>query len=185
MNDWFSLRFNLLLVNQWNALQNNNLSHVGVVAYSGGIRDYMIPDEWSILRNVRAVIMKVTIKFSAQVTNRPLWAIDGVSDLGADHLAILWCNEFVRHVSRVLWSYAENLDTLTGRQVVQKFYKEDVDRNIKRAKLVRHVNDVPSKEIKIGEKYRGFRVNETQFALLIKPKRFEVLSVRVNASCGE
>lgn len=168
VNDWLTMRLNEFLISQWNTLQATDLNHVGVVAYTGGLRDYMIPDEWSTLRNV---------------THRPLWAIDNVSDLGADHLAILWCNEFVRHVSRILYSYGEHLDDWTGRQVVDNFYKEEIDRNIKRAKLVRHIIDVPSKEIHIGEKYKGFILKKEQSVLLVKPQRFEVFSVRVNASC--
>uniref|UniRef100_A0A1I7T678 GPI inositol-deacylase n=1 Tax=Caenorhabditis tropicalis TaxID=1561998 RepID=A0A1I7T678_9PELO len=143
--DWLSMRLNRFLVNQWNLLQSTDLKHIGVVAYTGGLRDYLIQDEWSAMRNI---------------THRPLWAIDGVSDLGADHLAILWCNEFVRHVSRVLYSYAESLDKLTGRQVVDNFYKNEVDRDIKRANLISHIREVPTKEIKLGEKYEDLRINK-------------------------
>ncbi|EGT55236.1 hypothetical protein CAEBREN_29292 [Caenorhabditis brenneri] len=168
VTDWLTMRLNKFLVNQWNILQLTDLKNVGVVAYTGGLRDYLIPDEWSKMRNI---------------THRPLWAIDGVSDLGADHLAILWCNEFVRHVSRVLYSYAENLDKLTGRQVVNNFYNEDVNRNIKRANLVSHINEVPSKEIRLGEKYKDMKIKTEQSVLIIEPERFEILSVRVNATC--
>lgn len=168
VTDWLTMRLNKFLVNQWHFLQLTDLKNVGVVAYTGGLRDYLIPDEWSKMRNI---------------THRPLWAIDGVSDLGADHLAILWCNEFVRHVSRVLYSYAENLDKLTGREVVHNFYNEDVDRNIKRANLISHINEVPSKQIRLGEIYKNMKIKTEQSVLIITPERFEILSVRVNATC--
>lgn len=166
--DWMTIRLSKFLVNQWNNTQATTMNHVGVVAYSGGLRDYLIPDEWSVMRNI---------------THRPLWAIDDVSDLGADHLAILWCNEFVRHVSRVLYSYGEQIDHATGREVVNSFYKEEIDRNIKRANLVSHISELPTKEIRLGEKYKGFRIDKEQFVLLVKPERYEIMSVRVNASC--
>lgn len=166
--DWLSMRHLKHLMIQWGLLQATTLEHVGVVAYSGGLRDYQIPDEWSKMRNV---------------THRPLWAIDKVSDLGADHLAILWCNEFVRHVSRVLYSYGENMNKYTGRQIVKQFYKKDIDRNIKRANLVSHIDEVPTREIIIGKKYENFTLRENQSVLLLKPERFQVFSVRINASC--
>lgn len=166
--DWLSIRLNRFLVSQWNKLQLTDLKHVGVVAYTGGLRDYMIPDEWSVLRNV---------------THRPLWAIDDVSDFGADHLAILWCNEFVRHVSRVLYSYAEHLDEMTGRQVVDSFYKSHINSNIKRANLISHINEVPRKEIRLGEKYKGLNLERDQMTLVVRPERYEIISVKVNASC--
>ncbi|CAI2355095.1 unnamed protein product [Caenorhabditis sp. 36 PRJEB53466] len=166
--DWLSMRLSMFLVNQWNAIQVKELKHVGVVAYTGGLRDYLIPDEWSVMKNI---------------THRPLWAIEGVSDLGADHLAILWCNEFVRHVSRVLWAYGENVGKMTGREVVQKFYRDETERNIKRANLTKHVTSISSTTIRLGERHKGLLVNNTQHTLLIKPERFQVFQVRVNASC--
>ncbi|KAF1750125.1 hypothetical protein GCK72_016671 [Caenorhabditis remanei] len=169
MNDWLTMKLNRFLTTQWNSLQSSSsLSHVGVVAYTGGLRDYLIPDEWSILKNV---------------THRPLWTVDNVSDLGSDHLAILWCNEFVRHVSRVLYSYGEQLNEKTGREVVQNYYKTEIDGHIKRAKLVSHVSEIPTKEIKLGEKYEGIVLKSKQVVLLVKPQRFEVIGVRINGTC--
>lgn len=166
--DWLSMFHQRHLLIQWDLLQASKLKHVGVVAYSGGLCDYQVHDEWSTMRNV---------------THRPLWAVDEVSDLGADHLAILWCNEFVRHVSRVLYSYGENMNNLTAREVVKTFYKEEIDGNIKRAKLVSHMDEVPTREIVIGKRYEKFEILEKQSVLLLKPQRFQVFSVRVNASC--
>ncbi|EFP03770.1 hypothetical protein CRE_01423 [Caenorhabditis remanei] len=169
MNDWLTMKLNRFLTTQWNSLQSSSsLNHVGVVAYTGGLRDYLIPDEWSILKNV---------------THRPLWCVDDVSDLGSDHLAILWCNEFVRHVSRVLYSYGDQLNEKTGREVVQNYYKLEIDGHIKRAKLVSHVSEIPTKEIKLGEKYEGVVLKSKQVVLLVKPQRFEVIGVRINGTC--
>ncbi|VDM60922.1 unnamed protein product [Angiostrongylus costaricensis] len=67
------------------------LRHVVVVSYSGGSKDFQVPDlcDWwftvyayEILRN--------------HVVHIPSWSIPGV-DTSVDHLCILWCNQLIRY----------------------------------------------------------------------------------------
>lgn len=64
------MRLSMFLVNQWIELQASELKHVGVVAYSGGIRDYQIPDDWSVLPNVSLTknLLLVEKNFSRSLT---------------------------------------------------------------------------------------------------------------------
>ncbi|VDN25011.1 unnamed protein product [Cylicostephanus goldi] len=63
--------------------RNDELDHVGIVSYSGGLKDYQVPDHLApVPENDRAI-------------HRPSWSIRGV-DTSADHLCILWCNQLVR-----------------------------------------------------------------------------------------
>ncbi|CAJ0591441.1 unnamed protein product [Cylicocyclus nassatus] len=74
--------------------RNEELNHVGVVSYSGGLKDFQVPDHLApIPENDRAV-------------HRPSWSIRGV-DTPADHLCILWCNQLVRHTTKLLYKYGE------------------------------------------------------------------------------
>ncbi|VDM80288.1 unnamed protein product [Strongylus vulgaris] len=45
-----------------------------------------------------------TMQNNDHAVHRPSWSIRGV-DAEADHLCILWCNELVRHSTRILYRY--------------------------------------------------------------------------------
>ncbi|KAK6756371.1 hypothetical protein RB195_014654 [Necator americanus] len=72
--------------------RHDGLQHVGLVSYSGGSKDFQIPDHLA------------AIKGNRQAVHRPSWSIRGV-DTPVDHLCILWCNQLTRHSTRILYNY--------------------------------------------------------------------------------
>ncbi|KAK6013689.1 PGAP1-like protein, partial [Ostertagia ostertagi] len=71
--------------------RRDELRKVGLVSYSGGSKDFQVPDHLAAFPG-------------SHVIHRPSWSIRGV-DTAADHLCILWCNQLTRHSTRILYRY--------------------------------------------------------------------------------
>uniref|UniRef100_A0A915DFL7 GPI inositol-deacylase PGAP1-like alpha/beta domain-containing protein n=1 Tax=Ditylenchus dipsaci TaxID=166011 RepID=A0A915DFL7_9BILA len=69
--------------------------HIPFVSISGGLKDEFIEEEWTIS------------KYHLHASTN---SIDRVN-LDMDHKCIIWCNQLIRQISRVLFDYAENADT--------------------------------------------------------------------------
>lgn len=76
--------------NAWHS-RREELSHVLVVSYSGGSKDFQVPDHLAAFPH-------------NHVVHIPSWSIRGV-DTSVDHLCILWCNQLIRHSARILYKY--------------------------------------------------------------------------------
>ncbi|KJH44710.1 PGAP1-like protein [Dictyocaulus viviparus] len=72
-------------------LRRDELIDVAVVSYSGGIKDFHIPDHLTSLPESHIVYV-------------PSWSIRDV-DTSVDHLCILWCNQLIRHLTRIMYNY--------------------------------------------------------------------------------
>ncbi|CAB3396457.1 unnamed protein product [Caenorhabditis bovis] len=93
---------------------------VAVASFNGGMRDYVIPHNSTYMRNIINVDVSL---------------IEGVSDFGTDHLAILWCNQVVRHVTRIMELYIQqymNKNFNSNIEMLGHFYIKD--RHTKREK---------------------------------------------------
>ncbi|VDO28598.1 unnamed protein product [Haemonchus placei] len=91
--------------------RRDDLRKVGVVSYSGGSKDYQVPDHLAAFPG-------------SHVIHRPAWSIRGV-DTSADHLCILW------HSTRILYKYGlEEMKAhpRSARTIVKEFFDEE--RNI-------------------------------------------------------
>ncbi|CAJ0579882.1 unnamed protein product, partial [Mesorhabditis spiculigera] len=101
----------------WANRETSNLEDVGVVSWSGGLKDYQVPDRLVNPRNAVKAWHGVFL---------PSWALEKV-EVDTDHLCILWCNQFVRHESRLLQAYAEKSGPeKTGRAIVEEFYASEM-----------------------------------------------------------
>ncbi|KAJ1367029.1 hypothetical protein KIN20_027861 [Parelaphostrongylus tenuis] len=67
------------------------LRHVVLVSYSGGSKDFQVPDSLAAFPE-------------DHVFHFPSWSVRGV-DTEVDHLCILWCNQLIRHSTRILYEY--------------------------------------------------------------------------------
>uniref|UniRef100_A0A914DDN0 GPI inositol-deacylase n=1 Tax=Acrobeloides nanus TaxID=290746 RepID=A0A914DDN0_9BILA len=67
-------------------------SHIRIISVSGGFKDELIDEIWTLDKNVTHVSTTEIDK---------VW-------LEADHQCIVWCNQLVRQTSRLLFDYARN-----------------------------------------------------------------------------
>nr|CDJ97560.1 PGAP1 and Basic helix-loop-helix dimerisation region bHLH domain containing protein [Haemonchus contortus] len=95
-------------------IRRDDLRKVGVVSYSGGSKDYQVPDHLAAFPG-------------SHVIHRPAWSIRGV-DTSADHLCILWCNQLTRHSTRILYKYGlEEMKAhpRSARTIIKEFFQEE------------------------------------------------------------
>ncbi|KAK6060237.1 PGAP1-like protein [Cooperia oncophora] len=89
-------------------VRRDELRKVGMVSYSGGSKDFQVPDHLAALAG-------------SHVVHRPSWSIRGV-DTSADHLCILW------HSTRILYRYGlEEMKAhpRSARTIVKEFFEEE------------------------------------------------------------
>uniref|UniRef100_A0A7E4WAR9 GPI inositol-deacylase n=1 Tax=Panagrellus redivivus TaxID=6233 RepID=A0A7E4WAR9_PANRE len=86
-------------------------SHIRVVSINGGLKDELIHEATTSSLN------PTVYTFSTTEIDR-VW-------VEADHLCIVWCNQLVRHTSRFLFHYAENLPTFREKvdSIIELFYQ--------------------------------------------------------------
>ncbi|XGW01415.1 hypothetical protein V3C99_013957 [Haemonchus contortus] len=95
-------------------IRRDDLRKVGVVSYSGGSKDYQVPDHLAAFPG-------------SHVIHRPAWSIRAV-DTSADHLCILWCNQLTRHSTRILYKYGlEEMKAhpRSARTIIKEFFQEE------------------------------------------------------------
>ncbi|CAI4229744.1 unnamed protein product [Auanema sp. JU1783] len=98
--------------NAWN-VKKKELAQVGILSYSGGEKDFLVPDH---LTNI------------SRVAHLPSWAIETVN-MPIDHLCILWCNQLTRHVTRSLSAYMDakrKNERTSATEIVRQIKKKEM-----------------------------------------------------------
>ncbi|RCN33301.1 Helix-loop-helix DNA-binding domain protein [Ancylostoma caninum] len=155
--------------------RKDELSDVGLVSYSGGSKDFQVPDHLA------------TIHDGHHIVHRPSWSIRGV-DTPVDHLCILWCNQLARHSTRILYNYGvEEVSKDVPRSanaVVWEFFREE-------SRMSANNIESLADPIKIGifdypwvsRVYRGAMNSSKKFFELEFISPFMVYSVLVESPC--
>ncbi|WKY10295.1 hypothetical protein Q1695_002554 [Nippostrongylus brasiliensis] len=169
--------------------RREELRHVGLVSYSGGSKDFQVPDHLAAFPG-------------SHVVHRPSWSIRGV-DTAADHLCILWCNQLTRHSTRVLYSYGmeqmKSSKPRSPRAVVKEFFRQErisserkSEEQTDDAELNFDESAMVCSPVKIGlfdypwvsRTYRGTLEESQKTFELQFPSPYSVYSVSLNSSCG-
>ncbi|VDN01976.1 unnamed protein product [Thelazia callipaeda] len=74
--------------------ERKELANLLVLSLSGGLKDHLVPEHLTLDIGIRHVSTT---------------AVDGM-ELETDHLCIVWCNQLVRYISRLLIEYTRNPD---------------------------------------------------------------------------
>ncbi|EPB66641.1 PGAP1-like protein [Ancylostoma ceylanicum] len=145
--------------------RNDELRHVGLVSYSGGSKDFQVPDHLA------------TIHGSHHIVHRPSWSIRGV-DTPVDHLCILWCNQLTRHSTRILYDYGiEEVSKDVPRPanaLVQEFFHEESHANANGSGSLKDANSKKFYELEFISPYMVYT------ALLESPCDMSMLFIYPN-----
>ncbi|EYC41669.1 hypothetical protein Y032_0560g3470 [Ancylostoma ceylanicum] len=155
--------------------RNDELRHVGLVSYSGGSKDFQVPDHLA------------TIHGSHHIVHRPSWSIRGV-DTPVDHLCILWCNQLTRHSTRILYNYGiEEVSKDVPRPanaLVEEFFHEESHASANGSESLKDavkigIFDYPW----VSRVYRGTMENSKKFYELEFISPYMVYSVSLESPC--
>ncbi|KAM3725606.1 GPI inositol-deacylase [Dirofilaria immitis] len=124
--DWYLKNMYNRMHDSWRK-QEKELSNLLVLSISGGLKDHLVPEHFTLDNGIRHVSTT---------------AVNGI-ELETDHLCIVWCNQLVRYISRLMVEYAYDPDSFHIRadNVVKQLFNADgllkemtrirVDTNIK------------------------------------------------------
>ncbi|KAL6742181.1 hypothetical protein Aduo_015358 [Ancylostoma duodenale] len=195
------------------ASRKDELRHVGLVSYSGGSKDFQVPDHLATIHGVLWWVLCARIainsllesfqpKYSRKsymicvcngyfqghhIVHRPSWSIRGV-DTPVDHLCILWCNQLARHSTRILYNYGiEEVSKDVPRSanaVVREFFRDESHSSP-------NGNESLADAVKIGvfdypwvsRVYRGTMENSKKFFELEFISPYTVYNVLLESPC--
>ncbi|GMT11086.1 hypothetical protein PFISCL1PPCAC_2383, partial [Pristionchus fissidentatus] len=108
----------------------DELRHVTMISYSGGLKDFMVPDHLAKSPYKYTDDMQVIPgSRDTRVIFRPSWSLRDVG-CEVDHNCLAWCNQLVRHISSLVISYGKEWKVpkdgkmKDSRQVVKDFYAQ-------------------------------------------------------------
>ncbi|CAG9537628.1 unnamed protein product [Cercopithifilaria johnstoni] len=89
--DWYLKNIYDRMHESWKKHQKE-LASLLILSVSGGLKDHLVPEHFTVDSGIRHISTT---------------AIDGI-ELETDHLCIVWCNQLVRYISRLMIEYAYN-----------------------------------------------------------------------------
>ncbi|MCP9265688.1 GPI inositol-deacylase [Dirofilaria immitis] len=92
--DWYLKNMYNRMHDSWRK-QEKELSNLLVLSISGGLKDHLVPEHFTLDNGIRHVSTT---------------AVNGI-ELETDHLCIVWCNQLVRYISRLMVEYAYDPDS--------------------------------------------------------------------------
>ncbi|GMS80131.1 hypothetical protein PENTCL1PPCAC_2306 [Pristionchus entomophagus] len=112
--------------------RETELSHVTLVSFSGGIKDFMVPDHLARSPFKYTKDMEVIAgSRDTRVLFRPSWSLSDVR-CPVDHNCLAWCNQLVKHISSMVidygmeWKWPNDGRMKASRQVVKDFYSNRI-----------------------------------------------------------
>ncbi|VDN23718.1 unnamed protein product [Gongylonema pulchrum] len=108
--DWYMEYIYSAMHEAWKR-RRNELVHLLVLSISGGLKDHLVPEHLTLDDDVQHVSTT---------------AVDGI-ELEADHLCIVWCNQLVRRISRLMVAYATDPSSFhtNAKSFVQQLFDAD------------------------------------------------------------
>uniref|UniRef100_A0A0R3RRD8 GPI inositol-deacylase n=1 Tax=Elaeophora elaphi TaxID=1147741 RepID=A0A0R3RRD8_9BILA len=108
--DWYLKNIYDRMHESWRERQKE-LANLLVLSVSGGLKDHLVPEHFTLDNGIRHISTT---------------AVDGI-ELETDHLCIVWCNQLVRYISRLVIEYAYDPSSFHKRAdgVVKQLFDAD------------------------------------------------------------
>ncbi|EFO24214.2 hypothetical protein LOAG_04273 [Loa loa] len=108
--DWYLKNIYDRMHNSWRE-HEKELTNLLVLSVSGGLKDHLVPEHFTLDNGIRHISTT---------------AVDGI-ELETDHLCIVWCNQLVRYISRLLIEYAYDPNSFHKRadNIVKQLFDAD------------------------------------------------------------
>ncbi|VDK62647.1 unnamed protein product [Onchocerca ochengi] len=108
--DWYLKNIYDRMHDSWRK-HKKELANLLVLSVSGGLKDHLVPEHFTLDNGIRHVSTT---------------AVDGI-ELEADHLCIVWCNQLVRYISRLMIEYAYDPNSFHKRadSIVKQLFDAD------------------------------------------------------------
>ncbi|KAF8383338.1 hypothetical protein PRIPAC_72480, partial [Pristionchus pacificus] len=130
-SDFYMEAFYENTMKAWNN-RKDELSHITLISYSGGIKDFMVPDH--LARNPFKYTKEMGViagTRDSRVLYRPSWSLRDVAT-DVDHNCLAWCNQLIKHISGLSirygmeWKMPKGGVMKASRQVVKEFYVQKI-----------------------------------------------------------
>ncbi|KAL3982513.1 PGAP1-like family protein [Acanthocheilonema viteae] len=108
--DWYLKNIYDRMHDSWRE-HEEELASLLVLSVSGGLKDHLVPEHFTFDNGIRHISTT---------------AVDGI-ELETDHLCIVWCNQLVRYISRLMIEYAYDPASFRKRadNVVKQLFDAD------------------------------------------------------------
>lgn len=128
MSDYYMELFYENTIKTWES-RAKELTHVTLISYSGGIKDFMVPDHLARGPFKYTKDMQVIAgSRDGRVLFRPSWSMREVA-CDVDHNCLAWCNQLVNHISALViryggeWKLPKEGAMKGSRQLVREFFQ--------------------------------------------------------------
>uniref|UniRef100_A0A915Q115 GPI inositol-deacylase n=1 Tax=Setaria digitata TaxID=48799 RepID=A0A915Q115_9BILA len=108
--DWYLKNIYDRMHDSWRD-REKELARILVLSVSGGLKDHLVPEHFTFDNGIRHISTT---------------AVDGI-ELETDHLCIVWCNQLVRYISRLVIEYAYHPESFHERSdnIVKQLFDAD------------------------------------------------------------
>ncbi|OZC10333.1 hypothetical protein X798_02640 [Onchocerca flexuosa] len=108
--DWYLKNIYDRMHDSWRK-HEKELANLLVLSVSGGLKDHLVPEHFTLDNGIRHVSTT---------------AVDGI-ELETDHVCIVWCNQLVRYISRLMIEYAYDPNSFHKRadNIVKQLFDAD------------------------------------------------------------